>query len=135
MEYKKFIIDSSVIISFFNIGDSNYKKAQIFLNYFLKEQDMPDIIFYEVISVLKTKIKNRDILNKFIDYTTKSSQVTIRLYHENNRQFLNTFLEEETNNLSYVDSLLLNLSDTHHILTFDDNLKEAIQKRGGKLIS
>lgn len=134
MEYKKIIIDSSVIISFFNEEDGNHKKALQYTNCFKEEQWMPDIVFYEVLSVLKTKTKNKHVLEEFIAYATESRQVTIRLFYEDNKDVLRTFTHETSGKLSYTDALLVHLSRTYKVLTFDEELKKQIKKYEGGLI-
>lgn len=134
MEYKKIIIDSSVIISFFNEEDSNHKKSLQYTDHFKEEQWMPDIVFYEVLSVLKTKTKNKQALEEFIAYATESRQVTIRLFYEYNRDVLRTFTHETSGKLSYTDALLVHLSRTCKILTFDEELKKQIRKYEGRLV-
>lgn len=134
MEYKKIIIDSSVIISAFNKDDSNHEKALSYKDQFEEEQWMPDIVFYEVLSVLKNKIKNKILLDNFIAYATSQGNITIRLFYEYNREVLKNFIHETSGRLSYVDSLLVYLSHEYSILTFDDNLKNEIRKVGGHLV-
>jgi predicted nucleic acid-binding protein len=135
MEYKNIIIDSSVWISAFNKEDSNNKKALSYESYFENEQWMPDIIFYEVLSVLKNKIKDRSLLNDFVDYTKNNGNISIRLFYEYNREVLKTFIYEKSGTLSYVDALLVYLSHEYTILTFDKDLKDEIKKIGGNVIS
>lgn len=134
MEYKTTIIDSSVWISAFNSEDANNKLALQYVEYFEQEQWVPDIVFYEVLSVLKNKLKNKALLDKFVDYTKNNGNISIRLFYEHNREVLKTFTYETTGRLSYVDSLLVYLSRDYWILTFDEDIKKEIKKIGGKLI-
>lgn len=134
MEYKKIIIDSSVIVSFFNKDDGNFKKALKYNEYFKMDQWMPDIVFYESLTVLKTKIKNKECLDRFIAYATESSQVMIRLFYEDNKDVLRTFTHDTSGKLSYVDALLVHLSRKYQVLTFDEDLKKEIRKYEGSLI-
>jgi predicted nucleic acid-binding protein len=134
MEYKRIIIDSSVWIAAFNEEDSNYKKVLKYKDYFEEEQWMPDIVFYEVLSVLKTKIKKKESLDKFIIYAKENGNISIRLFYEDNKDVLRTFTHETSGKLSYVDALLVHLSRKYHILTFDEDVKKQIQKYEGFLI-
>lgn len=134
MEYKKIIIDTSVWVSLFNEEDSNYKKALKFKCVCFGEQTMPDLIFYETLTILKNKIKDVKLLNRFTEFTYNNLDVTIRLFYENNIDVLKLFLNEKKDGLSYVDTLLLFLSKEYHILTFDEDLKKKIREVGGKLI-
>ncbi len=135
MDYSNIIIDSSVWIALFSKEDSCHVKATQmgFRDLYLVEQTMPDIVFYETITVLKNK-KNTPAANQFTEYTTKVSHITIRLFYEYNREVLKLFNSPVAEGLSYVDTLLLYLSRDYHILTFDDNLKAKIRKYGGLLV-
>jgi predicted nucleic acid-binding protein len=135
MESKNIIVDSSVWISLFNHEDSNHKKAISFEEILLKEQIMPDLVFYESLTILKNKIKNNELLKEFNIFATDSLNVTIKLFYENNRDVLNLFIREYKDGLSYVDVLLLYLSNDYHILTFDEKLKKRIKECGGKLVN
>lgn len=133
MEYNNFIIDSGVWIASLNEDDSNHKKALLFDPLYVREQTIPDIVFYEVLTVLKNK-KLNDPMNMFIEYTTKESCVGIRLFYEYNREVLKLFSSPIAEGLSYVDTLLLYLSRNYYILTFDERLQKRIKEFGGLLI-
>lgn len=133
MEYKNIIVDSSVWYAFFSEDDSNHEKALIFKDLYFQEQTMPDIVFYETMTVLKRKAA-RQALDKFIFYSTESMQITIRLFYEYNREVLRLFYSESAQGLSYVDSLLLYLSKEYYILTFDTELMNRIKESGGKYV-
>ena len=64
MDYSNIIIDSSVWIALFNKEDNCHVKATQmgFRDLYLEEQTMPDIVFYETITVLKNK-KNTPAAN------------------------------------------------------------------------
>lgn len=134
MEYKKIIIDTNVWVSLFNEQDSNYQKALALKSICFGEQTIPDLIFYETLTILKNKIKDIKLLNRFTGFAHENLDVTIRLFYENNVDVLKLFLNEKKDGLSYVDSLLLFLSKEYHILTFDQDLKKRIKEYGGKLI-
>ncbi len=134
MEYNNIIIDSSVWLAFFNKKDTCHNKALSYTSLIFQEQTMPDIVFYESITVLKNKLKQDPLLDQFIRYATESAQLTIRLFYEYNREVLKLFNSPVAEGLSYVDSLLLYLSRDYHILTFDESLKARIKKYGGLLV-
>lgn len=133
MEYKNVLVDSSVWYAFFSEDDSNHEKALIFKDLYFQEQIMPDIVFYETVTVLKRKAA-RQALDQFIFYATEAMQITIRLFYEYNSEVLKLFHSESAQGLSYVDSLLLYLSKEYHILTFDEELKKLINQFGGKYV-
>jgi predicted nucleic acid-binding protein len=133
MEYKNTIIDTNIWVSFFNEEDENHNKTRSFQHLFFNEQIIPDLVFYETLTVLKNKVKDNIILDKFKNFATESEQVTIKLFYENNRDVLNLFIREKKGGLSYVDTLLLYLSKEYYILTFDKELTKRIKESGGLL--
>ena len=134
MEYKNIIIDSSVWIAYLREVDTNHQKALAFEHLYALEQTIPDIVFYETLTVLKNKRNNIDAYNNFIQFATTSPYVTIRLFYEYNREVLKLFSSPVAEGLSYVDTLLLYLSRDYYILTFDDRLRERIKEYKGLLI-
>ncbi len=134
MEYNNIIVDTNVWVGYFNKDDSNHIKSLKYKNLLIQDQIMPDIVFYESLTVLRNKSKNNEPLNAFTDYATKAVQISIKLFYENNRDVLNLFIREHKDGLSYVDVLLLYLSNEYHILTFDDKLRQRIKEVGGKLV-
>lgn len=133
MEYKKTIIDTSVWVALFLKDDSNHTKSLKYKDLFIQEQIMPDLIFYETLTVLRNKSKDNTPLNLFIGLATENLDITIRLFYENNVDVLKLFINEDKGGLSYIDTLLLFLSKEYHILTFDEKLKKRIKQLGGKL--
>ncbi len=134
MVYKdnNIIIDSNIWISYFSNIDSNHTKAKNILETFSCDyQIMPDLVFYEVITVLKNKSSFENSM-MFIDFIKNNKDITIQLFYEQNREVLDLSGNKEFVNLSYVDTLLLYLSKTHTIVTFDKQLIEAIDLYGGK---
>lgn len=134
MESKNIIIDTNVWVSFFNEEDSNHAKSLKYKDLYFSEQTMPDLIFYESLTIFKNKVKNYTLLDRFKTFAAESRQVVIRLFYENNIDVLKLFINENKDGLSYVDALLLYLSKDYHILTFDENLRKRIKESGGKLI-
>ncbi len=133
MKSKKIIIDTSVWIAMLIKSDSNHAKSLKYKSLIMLEQIMPDLIFYETLTVLRNKSKDNNTLNLFIGFTNENTDMTIRLFYENNRDVLKLFVNEHKDSLSYIDTLLLFLSREYHILTFDEKLKKRIKESGGKL--
>ena len=133
MESKKIIIDTSVWIAMLIKSDSNHAKSLKYKSLIMLEQIMPDLIFYETLTVLRNKSKDNNMLNLFIGFTNENTDMTIRLFYENNIDVLKLFVKEHKDDLSYIDTLLLFLSGEYHILTFDEKLKKRIKESGGKL--
>jgi predicted nucleic acid-binding protein len=135
MESKKIIADTNIWVALFNEYDSDHKSIVKYANFLGGEQMMPDLIFYETLTVLRNKSENNNPLNTFIEFATRSKLVNIRLFYENNADVLNLFVKEHKDGLSYIDTLLLFLSKDYHILTFDKKLKKRIKESGGNLIN
>lgn len=133
MESKKIIADANVWIALFNKDDSIHQKSFRYKDLLTIEQIMPDLIFYETLTILRNKCKDNTPLDLFIDFATDNKYLTIRLFYENNIDVLKLFIKEKKGGLSYVDTLLLFLSREYHILTFDEVLKKRIKEHGGKL--
>lgn len=134
MEYKNIIIDTSVWVALLIKSDSNHPKTLKYKKMFIQEQTMPDLIFYETLTVLRNKSKDDYPIQMFIGFTTENIDMTIRLFYEDNRDVLKMFINEQKDGLSYIDALLLFLSKEYHILTFDEKLKKRIKEVGGKLV-
>ncbi len=134
MESKKIIVDTNIWVALFNEHDSDHKRVVKYIDLLGEEQIMPDLIFYETLTVLRNKSEDNDPLETFIEFTTKAQLVTIRLFYENNSDILTLFINEHKDGLSYIDTLLLFLSKEYHILTFDKKLKKRIKDSGGKLL-
>lgn len=135
MVYKDILIDSSVWAALYTATDSNHKKALTYNELYVQEQIVPDLVFYEVLTVLKNNFKQKSIsLSNFRGYMTESSQIVIHLFYEHNKEVLKLFDSDIAKGLSYVDTLLLYLSKKYYILTFDKKLQKAITDFGGMLV-
>ncbi len=128
------IIDSSAWVAILHTEDSDHKKALGYKDLFIQEQTIPDIIFYETLTVLKNKLSNTAVVDNFIQYSS-SSHITVRLYYEYNQEVLKLFTQNISKDLSYTDTLLLYLSKDNYILTFDKRLQKAIKNFGGKVLT
>lgn len=132
MEYKdiEYILDTNVWVSSLCLQDTNHKVAQIIIERIPAEQIIPDVVFYEVLTVLKLKI-DLEIAFNFMEFVKNNVDITIKLYYENNRTLAELMLDKRFIKLSYVDILLLYLSKEYTIVTFDKELVKAIEIYGG----
>lgn len=128
-----YILDTNVWVSFFDEDDSNNKKAESILKSLSKEKEqiMPDLVFYETLTVLKIKT-NLQLSKEFMDSVKDNRDVTIRLFYEYNRMVAELMINPLYKHLSYIDTLLLYLSKTYTIVTFDKQLIQAIDLYGGR---
>lgn len=134
MEYNNIIIDTSVWVAYLSGADSSHQRALAFSDLYIQEQTIPDIVFYETMTVLKNKLGKTSLIENFTNYAIQEPHITIRLFYEYNREVLKLFNSPIAEGLSYVDTLLLYLSRDYHILTFDEKLKDRIKKFGGLLV-
>lgn len=132
MESKDVIIDTSVWVSLFNDKDINHAKAKKLMQKFSYYQIMPDLIFYETITVLKMKTDLKTALD-FTDFATDNRDIVIRLFYEDNRLLIDLVRDERFKDLSYTDTLLLHLSRKNTIVTFDKELAKNIMLLKGSV--
>lgn len=132
MESKDVIIDTSVWVSLFNDKDTNHTKAKKLMQKFSYYQIMPDLIFYETITVLKMKTDLKTALD-FTDFATDNRDIVIRLFYEDNRLLIDLVRDERFKDLSYTDTLLLHLSRKNTIVTFDKELAKNIKRLKGNV--
>lgn len=130
----KTIIDTNIWIAYFNESDHDHKKSLVYKEICFSEQTMPDLVFYETLTILKNKVKDAILLNRFNTFATQNLDITIQLFYEHNAEILNMFINDNKDGLSYTDTLLLYLSKEYSILTFDTKLQKRIKEYGGKLI-
>ena len=120
------ILDSNVWIAFLNESDSQHKKAEKVFNVILLPIGMPEYIIAEVASVLAMRA-SKTIADKFIDIALDNQDIQIIF---SSRSFftgaMESFKNSKQKQLSFVDSVLLYLSQNHEIITFDENLRKAI---------
>ena len=127
----QYILDTSVWVSLLCAEDSNYIKAQQIISRVPAQQIIPDVVFYEILTVLKIKI-DLGLAVDFMDFVKNNLDITIKLYYENNRTLAELMLDTRFIKLSYVDVLLLYLSKEYTIITFDKQLAKGIEIYGGE---
>lgn len=116
------LLDSSVIVAFFRIGDSCHKKA---VEIFFEKDDflLTDHVISEVLTVLKLK-EDFEVVQKCVDFLT--SVQGIRIHETQPELFWSAmdFFQKTKNRLSFTDTLLLLLSRENRIplVTFDKEL-------------
>jgi len=133
MESRDVIIDTNVWVSIFNDKDINHLKSKKIIEKYSYYQIMPDLIFYETITVLKVKSTLENALS-FVDFAKDNQDITIKIYYENNRDLLGLINDKRFKELSYTDILLLYLSRKNTIITFDKDLIKNIKLLGGKVV-
>lgn len=133
MESKNIILDTNVWVSLFNDKDINHNKVKKSLGKFLENQIMPDLVFYETITVLKFKA-GLDISVNFIDFAKDNKDITIKLFYEDNRDLIALIYDDRFRKLSYTDILLLYLSRKNTIVTFDKELIKNIKLIKGRVM-
>lgn len=122
------IFDSNIWIAFFNISDTQHKKAGKILENINAKIVITEYIILEVSSVLLFKA-GKDIANKFIEIVLNNKDIEILLSEENFfRGALYCFQNEETGKLSFIDVSLLHLSKFYSVFTFDKKLEKEIWK-------
>jgi predicted nucleic acid-binding protein len=134
MDYKNMsaILDTNIWTSFFLVSDSNHEKATEIIKNESKNQlqIMPDLVFYEAITVLRNK-SGIEKSTLFMDLVKNTVDINVRLFYENNRDIAKLAYDVNFSKLSYVDLLLLYLSKEYTIITFDKELITAITIYGG----
>lgn len=133
MGSKSLLIDSSVIIAFFNLGDSLHKKAKIFFDSRKDERKnllLHPLVFSESLSILKMKTSLqvlRDSRDALLDRESflPIESISIFSFEGGAWGYFNA-----KNNLSFVDAAVLDycLENGSELITFDKEL-DKIYKR------
>lgn len=119
---KEKFLDSSVLVALFRQTDALHIKAlEIFKsggNFFVL-----DYVFSEVVTVLKNK-ENMETVRAFIDYIFDAESIDIYRLEGDEFLFAVDLFRDAENKLSFVDTLLLALSELkgHDVITFDKEL-------------
>lgn len=122
------IFDSNIWIAFFNISDTQHKKAKRVLENINAKIVITEYIILEVSSVLLFKA-DKDVANKFIEIVLNNKDIEILFSDEVFfRGALECFQNEETGKLSFIDASLLHLSKFYSVFTFDKELEKEIRK-------
>lgn len=124
------IFDSNIWIAFFNISDSQHKKAEKILENISGKIFITEYVILEVSSVLLFKV-NKGVANKFIEIVLNNKDIEILFSDKDFFQgTLGCFQNEKTGKLSFIDVSFLYLSNFYNVFTFDKKLEEAIRKAG-----
>ncbi|KKR33292.1 MAG: hypothetical protein UT63_C0019G0014 [Candidatus Gottesmanbacteria bacterium GW2011_GWC2_39_8] len=127
------ILDSSVIVALFNIGDSQHGKAKLMYGKFRKTRShfiLHPLVIIESLTVLKTRVSGEvlaDIEKILFDkeiFTIPSPDFSL----SEESQLLRIF--NEIKDLSLVDAILLEftLEEGGELLTFDKRLDSEYRK-------
>lgn len=122
------ILDSNVWIAFFHENDSQHEKAEKIIKGLGTLIVVPEYVVVEVSSILlfNADKKTSDI---FLDNMSDNKNIEILL---SNESFFNNVIEKfrnsENKKLSFIDTALLCLSESYDIITFDKDLKKAIER-------
>jgi predicted nucleic acid-binding protein len=123
------IIDSCVWISFLDENDSLHKKAMnLFISITWEQVFLPNLIYYEVITVLKIKKRRHQLLDNFEKFRSNFN-LKYEIIEESVKQkaLLNFFQTDKP--LSFVDCILWTYSQAgNKIKTFDKELIKIINK-------
>ena len=135
MKNEKVILDSNVLIAFFNPSDSLHRNALALLKD-LESQTriLNDLIFAEVGTVLLMKTKDlsfvSSILGKLFDDKAQNTQIILctKVFLS---QTLEIFSHQQSPQLSFEDCSIIALARTHkirRIVTFDKAIRKTFAK-------
>ena len=120
------ILDSNIWIAFFNENDSQHKKAEKIFKELNAAIALPECIIIEVASILLFKA-GRKTANNFIKSIADNEDVEILPSSELFlNMVINNFIHSSSDKLSFVDVALLRLSKSYQVITFDMNLRKAV---------
>jgi len=125
------IFDTNVWVAFFNANDSQHKKAQRAILHSRETIIIPEYVIVETTTVLSVKA-SKAIANQFLDAIQSNVDVQIMLMNE--QRFIGTvelFRIVLDGTLSFVDTHLLWLHQYHPVVTFDQELQQALQDKDG----
>jgi predicted nucleic acid-binding protein len=125
----KTLVDTNVLVAFYNETDALHEKAQKGLGLTEKPLFVHEYVAIESINVLMSRV-SKAAADDLIDTFLNNADYELILSSENT--FLTTsneFTQGKSKQLSFVDSCLLTLSNEYEVLTFDDALNRAIKKR------
>ena len=121
------ILDSNIWISYFIIDDSNHKKASKIIEWLENESVcITDHIIIEVSTILLYRLW-KQFANDFIELIKYNTNVGI--FYSNKiifDDFINFFIINKNNKLSFVDQSLIYLSKDFEIITFDKEINKEL---------
>ena len=120
------ILDTSFIVSYYNLADDNHNGALEIMNKILKGNlnvCISDFIFSECATVLLAKLKD---LNKVVEICEKIKKIDIIRVDENLfEETWDIFKKQEKAKLSFIDCSIIALSklkEIEKVATFDQEL-------------
>lgn len=121
------ILDSNIWVAYAYQEDSQHTKALALIEKITDEVYIPEYIILEVCTVLLCK-KQKQAANSFINTVMHGKSTHIiytspEIFHDT----LVLFQSRSKGSLSFIDTHLLLLSQTSTIITFDNELKKAIE--------
>ena len=130
----KILLDSNVWISFLMRKDSQHNKAlNIVLSLDFENVFIHDFLLLEIVSVLRLRTNAKfaaQALNYIIDLDIKDLNIQdLQSYTKHAKDLV---LQSKYPKLSFVDLFLLAASQKYEVITFDKNLKRAINSYGKK---
>lgn len=120
------IFDSNVWIAFLNETDSQHKKAvKVFSDLKSSPIGLPEYIILEVASVLAL-LASKALAVQFVDVVLENEDIEVMF---SSRSLFGGTVEsfKKAKRLSFVDCALLYLSRNNKIITFDNDLKKALE--------
>lgn len=122
------ILDSNVWISFLDKNDSQHKKAEKIIEKINCDIVVPEYVVIEVCTVLLRKT-DKKTADAFIEIAFNNQNIKILFSNEHFfNLFVGNFKNVQNKNLSFIDTVLLYLSKTYEVITFDKDLKKMIDK-------
>ena len=123
------IVDSSILVAFFNEKDPSHDRALKVMLAAPRPLIIHEYVFLETATVLMLRA-DKETADAFI--LNALTNADVRMLHGSEPLFLlaiKNFMGNKTKQLSFADSALLALSSQYKVLTFDDALNRAIKKK------
>jgi len=122
------ILDANVWIAFFDNDDSHHERAQQTLYSSSGRLVLPEYVLLEVISVLQRK-RGKNFADVCLTELIFNQDLVLLMNDANFIQdFYQFFLNNNYEQLSFVDQFLLFLSQEYSIVTFDKALAKKIKR-------
>ncbi len=122
-------IDTSLLVAYFNESDSLHAKAHKAISSITRPLLVHEYVLLESATVLMSR-ETKELADVFVKIMLTNAD--FRLIYSDKyflQESAESFLESKTKQISFVDAALLALSDGYPILTFDNSLQKAIEKR------
>jgi predicted nucleic acid-binding protein len=121
------LVDSNVLIAFFNEKDALHERAFKACSEITGQIVVHEYILLETATILLQK-SGKEIADQFI--VVMLGNAAFRIFPSSESLFfttINCFRIQKTKNLSFVDAALLSLSSYYNVLTYDEALAKAIK--------